>query len=136
MRNAETELQSTVLRIRQWATDRAAVHSAKATSYTRLGWKERRARDVDARLMRVLDFERALGQLPDQQQNLLTLTYRENQRQGHHRALTWNQCPRGGLQTPRRPQIPRRHPRPPRPAVAPRAANVQKVTSELAVVVS
>ncbi len=66
-----------ILRIRQWSTDRAALHSAKVTQYERHGWKERRARDTDARLVRVIDFERALGQLSDEHQCLLMLQYRE-----------------------------------------------------------
>ena len=68
-----------ILRIRQWTTDRAALHSAKVTEYNRHGWTERRARDADARLVRVIDFERALGQLTDEHQSLLMLTYRERQ---------------------------------------------------------
>ena len=66
-----------ILRIRQWSTDRAALHSAKSTDYQRQGWRERRARDADARLVRVIDFERALGQLSDEHQCLLMLQYRE-----------------------------------------------------------
>jgi DNA-directed RNA polymerase specialized sigma24 family protein len=66
-----------ILRIRQWTADRAALHTAKVTQYERHGWRERRARDADARLVRVIDFERALGQLSDEHQCLLMLQYRE-----------------------------------------------------------
>ena len=77
-----------ILRLRQWTADRAALRSAKVTQYQRLGWRERRARDADARLVRVIDFERALGQLPDEQQALLMLTYRERQSQDTIAKLT------------------------------------------------
>jgi DNA-directed RNA polymerase specialized sigma24 family protein len=70
-----------VCRLRQWAADRTAMRAARTTDYSRNGWRERRARDVDARLVRVIDFERALTRLPDEQQAILLLTYREHQPQ-------------------------------------------------------
>ena len=77
-----------ILRIHQWAVDRAALHTAKATQYSREGWRERRARDADARLVRVIDFERALAALSNEHQSLLMLTYRERQPQDTIAKLT------------------------------------------------
>ena len=70
-----------VCRLRQWAADRTALRSARTTDHSRIGYRERRARDVDARLVRVIDFERALTRLPEEQQTILLLTYREHRDQ-------------------------------------------------------
>lgn len=67
-----------VCRLRQWAADRTALRDAKTTDYQRTGWRERRTRQVDARLVRVIDFERALTRLTQEQQTILLLTYREH----------------------------------------------------------
>jgi DNA-directed RNA polymerase specialized sigma24 family protein len=77
-----------VCRLRQWAADRAALRGARTTEYKRTGWKERRTRDVDARLVRVIDFERALSRLTQEHQSILLLTYREHQPQDRVSTLT------------------------------------------------
>jgi DNA-directed RNA polymerase specialized sigma24 family protein len=70
-----------VCRLRQWAHDRAAMRSGQATDYSRQGWNERRTRESDARIFRVVDFERAQSHLTPEQQAILVLTYREHQSQ-------------------------------------------------------
>ena len=68
-----------VCRLRQWAFDRAAMRSGQVTNYQREGWTERRTRNSDARLVRVIDFERALSRLSQEHQAILMLIYREHQ---------------------------------------------------------
>lgn len=68
-------------RLKQWAYDRTALKSARTTEYERTGWKTRNNRHADARIVRVMDFERALATLPAQEQLALILTYRDKQRQ-------------------------------------------------------
>jgi DNA-directed RNA polymerase specialized sigma24 family protein len=68
-----------VIRLRQWGADKTALSCAHTTDYQRTGWKERRLRDADARIVRVLDFERALSQLSEEEQGALMLRYRERQ---------------------------------------------------------
>jgi DNA-directed RNA polymerase specialized sigma24 family protein len=53
---------------------------SRTSDFRRQGWQARDTRTFDARLVRVLDFERALGRLPEEEQMLLLLTYRERQR--------------------------------------------------------
>ena len=48
-----------VCRLRQWPADRAAMRAGQVTNYHREGWRERRTRDGNARIVRVIDFERA-----------------------------------------------------------------------------
>lgn len=69
-----------ILRLRQWARDRSAAHAGRTTVYRPRGWVERRSRMADARLVRVLDFERAFATLPEQSRELLVLTYRDGER--------------------------------------------------------
>ena len=47
-----------VCRLRQWAAARAAMRAGQVTNYQREGWRERRTRDSNARIVRVIDFER------------------------------------------------------------------------------
>ena len=68
-----------ITRLRQWAVDRLALRASRTTDYKRTGWQARDTRTFDARLVRVLDFERALERLPEDEQMLLVLTYRERQ---------------------------------------------------------
>ncbi len=77
-----------VCRLRQWAADRAAMRAGHVTNYHRHGWRERRARDTNARLIRVIDFERALSRLSEEHQAILLLTYREHQPSDKVSALT------------------------------------------------
>jgi len=70
-----------VARLRQWANDRIKLASAKTSEYQRLGWRERSSRDADARLVRVIDFSRALARLDPEQQTVLVLYYRDREEQ-------------------------------------------------------
>jgi len=68
-----------ITRLRQWSVDRLALRASRTTDYQRQGYRPRDARTFDARLVRVLDFERALAQLTQDEQALLVLIYRERQ---------------------------------------------------------
>ena len=65
-----------VLRIRQWCNDRALLASGRTTDYQRQGWRARRAAENDARLVRVIDFEKALCCITEEEQLVLIATYR------------------------------------------------------------
>ena len=71
----------TIIRIKQWQQDRAALATSRTTDYTRTGWKQRNHRAADARIVRVLDFERAFAMLEQEHQQALALIYRDNQPQ-------------------------------------------------------
>ena len=66
-----------VCRLRQWTQDRAALRHGAVSHAKTQGWTDRRTRAHDARLVRVLDFERALACVAPQAQALLLLTYRD-----------------------------------------------------------
>jgi len=68
-----------ITRLRQWSADRALLRASKTTDYQRTGWQARNHRQCDARLVRVIDFERALAHLPEDEQAVLLLVYREKQ---------------------------------------------------------
>jgi DNA-directed RNA polymerase specialized sigma24 family protein len=70
-----------VCRLRRWAKDRAAMRSGQVTDYRRQGWRERRTRESDARIVRVVDFELALSHLTEAHQSILLLTCREHRDQ-------------------------------------------------------
>jgi DNA-directed RNA polymerase specialized sigma24 family protein len=70
-----------IIRIKQWQQDRAALATSRTTDYTRTGWKQRNHRTADARIVRVLDFERAFAMLEEEHQLALALIYRDNQPQ-------------------------------------------------------
>ncbi len=63
------------LHIRQWIRDRSALRNGRTTDYRRLGFVKRRERDADARIVRVLDFERVLAMLPAKETAALLLAY-------------------------------------------------------------
>jgi hypothetical protein len=63
----------TIIRIKQWQQDRAALATSRTTDYTRTGWKQRNHRAADARIVRVLDFERAFDLLEEEHQLALAL---------------------------------------------------------------
>jgi DNA-directed RNA polymerase specialized sigma24 family protein len=65
-----------VLALRRWAYDRAVLRSARTTNYKTTGWQQRSNRYADARIVRVIDFERTLAMLTPTQQEILTLVYR------------------------------------------------------------
>jgi DNA-directed RNA polymerase specialized sigma24 family protein len=64
-----------IVRLRQWLRDKTRIRHGGATRYQKVGWCERRARDADAAIVRVVDFEAALAMLTPQQQELLTIVY-------------------------------------------------------------
>jgi DNA-directed RNA polymerase specialized sigma24 family protein len=66
-----------ILRLKQWAVDRAALKTARAVNIQHTGWRERRAREADSRIVRVLSFEQALARLDPAHQMALILTYRD-----------------------------------------------------------
>jgi DNA-directed RNA polymerase specialized sigma24 family protein len=68
-----------VARLRQWCHDRLSLASAHSCDYQRQGWQNRNERTFDARLVRVIDFGRALGKLDGEEQTALVLTYRDRQ---------------------------------------------------------
>jgi DNA-directed RNA polymerase specialized sigma24 family protein len=70
-----------IIRIRQWHVDRAALKTAKVTHYQRRGWTQRTNCNADARIVRVLDFERAFAQLTEEEQTVLAARYRDGCRQ-------------------------------------------------------
>ena len=56
----------TIICIKQWPQDRAALATSRTTDYTRTGWKQRNRRTTHARIVRVLDFERAFAMLEEE----------------------------------------------------------------------
>jgi DNA-directed RNA polymerase specialized sigma24 family protein len=71
-----------VLRLRQWASERQAVKAGKTTNYRKTGWQQRKLKTCDARIVRVIDFERAFGKLSEEHQFVLLGTYRDGLNQG------------------------------------------------------
>jgi DNA-directed RNA polymerase specialized sigma24 family protein len=70
-----------VARLRQWAVDRIQTANPKSRDYDRRGWRERTSRDADARLVRMIDFGRALAKLDPEQQIALVLHYRDREQE-------------------------------------------------------
>lgn len=66
-----------IARLRQWGMDRMALRSARATNYRRVGWNQRDACNFDARQVRVLDFERVLDRLGEEEKAALIMKYRD-----------------------------------------------------------
>ena len=65
----------TICRLRQWSSDRTTLRGGKTTDYRREGYTPRNNRAADAKLVRVIDFGRALANLTEKEQALLLLTY-------------------------------------------------------------
>ena len=108
-----------IIALRRWAYDRAALRSARTTNYKTTGWQKRSNRLADARIVRVVDFERTLGMLtPTQQQELLTLVYRHGHNCSEAAALMRSNPESAPYQTRARTQQTRPHPRPPRTALS------------------
>jgi len=63
--------------IRRWCFDRLKLQSGQRTNYKRAGWQERNTRQMDARHIRVIDFERVLAKLPASVQVMLLLAHRD-----------------------------------------------------------
>jgi DNA-directed RNA polymerase specialized sigma24 family protein len=68
-----------VARLRQWCADRIALHHGRTTDYQRAGWQARDTRQADARIVRVVDFSRALASLTGEEQAALILHYRDRE---------------------------------------------------------
>ena len=66
-----------VARLRQWARDRQASKAGRVRVYRNQGWAERRSSQFDAALTRIIDFERTMNSLTDEQKLSLILTYRD-----------------------------------------------------------
>jgi DNA-directed RNA polymerase specialized sigma24 family protein len=64
-----------MLHIKQWRNDRTKLNAGITTSYKRTGYRERRQRDADARIVRTVDFERAIATLDTTSQALLISAY-------------------------------------------------------------
>jgi DNA-directed RNA polymerase specialized sigma24 family protein len=78
-------------RIRQWAQNRSIVRSGKTSSFEfDGGWGQRKLTTADARLVQVIDFERALGSLSEEDQAVLMLIYRD--REGYASAARAMRC--------------------------------------------
>lgn len=72
-----------VLRLKQWAYDRALIHKGRVATLKRRGWTERHSRTADARLVRVLAFEQALQRITHPARVLLVLSYRDGYSAAH-----------------------------------------------------
>jgi len=68
-----------VARLRQWASNRVANLQGKGRRPNAHGWQRRDERTYDAALVRVLDFEKALGRLDNCEQVALVLRYRDKE---------------------------------------------------------
>ncbi len=66
-----------VIRMRQWSGDKDRTRRGTATMLRASGWTPRDSRQADARIVRMIDFERALAVLPVHQQTPLLLAYRD-----------------------------------------------------------
>ena len=69
------------------------MRNGRTTDYQREGWRQRDARSADARIVRVVDFERCLSRLPQAAQVMLVLAHRDGH--SHHQlALMSGTSPR------------------------------------------
>lgn len=68
-----------MVRLRQWAVERARLRAGRAASYQRRGWQRRNARTCDAAQVRVLTFEQAFQRLSLDEQTALLATYCDGQ---------------------------------------------------------
>jgi DNA-directed RNA polymerase specialized sigma24 family protein len=66
-----------IMRLKQWAFDRAALRAGRTTRMEFSGWRARRQREADSRQVRVIDFELALSKLDPMHRQILLLTYRD-----------------------------------------------------------
>jgi DNA-directed RNA polymerase specialized sigma24 family protein len=81
--NIPSDQVMAIMRLKQWAFDRAQLRHGRTARHEFSGWKERRQREADSRNVRVVDFERALSQLDPMHQQILLLTYRDGIRHAH-----------------------------------------------------
>ena len=68
-----------ILRLKQWTNDRTLLNRGHSTNLRRVGWVERRQSQQDARIVRVLAFEKAFAKLPLMEQLALAALYRDGQ---------------------------------------------------------
>jgi DNA-directed RNA polymerase specialized sigma24 family protein len=66
-----------ITRIRLWQHDRNLLRRGTAVDYRRQGWQKRGTALYDARLVRVVDFERVLESLAPEDQQLIILAHCE-----------------------------------------------------------
>jgi DNA-directed RNA polymerase specialized sigma24 family protein len=64
-----------MLHVKQWRDDRTKISAGISGIYKRNGYRERRQRDADARIVRTLDFEKALAQIGTLDQSMLISAY-------------------------------------------------------------
>ena len=84
-----------IMRLKQWAFDRAALRHGRTARIEFSGWKERRQCEADSRNVRVIDFELALSKLDPMHQQILLLTYRDGIR--HAQAAHMIGCSRRAI---------------------------------------
>jgi len=65
------------MRLRQWVYEKARTKNGRTTHISPRGWQERRQREFDARIVYVLDIERAMAQLDPTEQTLIIARYRD-----------------------------------------------------------
>jgi DNA-directed RNA polymerase specialized sigma24 family protein len=70
----------TIARLRQWASLRVKLNHGCAVRLKSGAWQRRDESRFDAAHVRVIDFERALGMLPERERVALILRYRDGQR--------------------------------------------------------
>jgi DNA-directed RNA polymerase specialized sigma24 family protein len=66
-----------VARLRQWARMKISNAQGRSRSWKREGWQQRNERTFDAAQVQVIDFERAMNALPDEQKIALIWRYRD-----------------------------------------------------------
>jgi len=64
-----------IVRLRQWMRDRTSARYGTTATYRNAGWRERRTGQFDARIVRMIDFQRAIDTLPDAEKLCLILCY-------------------------------------------------------------
>jgi DNA-directed RNA polymerase specialized sigma24 family protein len=69
-----------VARLRQWATLRVANRQGRTRNPNSHGWQRRDERSFDAAQVCVIDFERAMNALTDEEKVALVMRYRDRER--------------------------------------------------------
>jgi DNA-directed RNA polymerase specialized sigma24 family protein len=69
----------TIHALRLWRMDKTKLASGAIGQYKTHGWQERRQTMHDARLTRVIDLERAMSQLSEEDKQALILAYADDQ---------------------------------------------------------
>jgi DNA-directed RNA polymerase specialized sigma24 family protein len=68
-----------VAHLRKWAFERLRCQNGKVRNPAAVGWTQRDNRTADAALVRVIDFERALSELSQEEAVALIARYRDRQ---------------------------------------------------------